>query len=203
MKKFLLSSFLILSFSFYAFYQRANGSDVTYLAPIKQPILATPPLGTVPNHPKYKVSGGDEEDDDNFFFSLGAKRTPGISSTTNTPAQTSPVVPMGTMMQSTQMGMMSNGIYKNGSFIGKVVDAYYGNVQVKAVVTNGKISDVIFLDYPHDRNTSVRINSQAMPYLKSEAIVAQSANVDAISGASATSGAFNESLASALAQAKI
>ena len=94
------------------------------------------------------------------------------------------------------------GAYKDGQYTGPSVDAYYGNVQVKVTVQNGKISDVVFLDYPQDRNTSVMINSQAMPYLKAEAIQAQSAPVDIISGATATSGGFNTSFAAALAQAK-
>lgn len=91
--------------------------------------------------------------------------------------------------------------YKDGAFIGSVADAYYGNVQVKAVITNGRLTDVVFLDYPQDRDTSRYINSQATPILKTEAIQAQSANVDAVSGASETSRAFIESLSSALAQA--
>lgn len=96
----------------------------------------------------------------------------------------------------------ANGIYKNGQYTGDVTDAYYGNVQVKVIIGGGKITDVVFLDYPHDRRTSVMINTQAMPYLKTEAIQAQNANVDIVSGATATSQAFVQSLQSALAQAK-
>lgn len=98
-------------------------------------------------------------------------------------------------------GQMMSG-YKNGSYTGDSVDAFYGYVQVKATISGGKITDVQFLDYPHDRSNSVYINSQAMPYLTQEAISAQNANVDIISGATATSQAFQQSLASALAQAK-
>lgn len=94
------------------------------------------------------------------------------------------------------------GIYRNGTFTGDVTDAYYGNVQVQAVVRNGALADVVFLDYPHDRRTSVAINTQATPMLRSEALQVQSAQVDVISGATATSEAFVQSLASALAQAK-
>ena len=93
------------------------------------------------------------------------------------------------------------GAYKNGTYTGSVADAFYGNIQVQAVITNGQISDVIFLQYPNDRSTSIAINTQAMPYLKQEAIQAQSAQVDIVSGASDTSQAFQQSLASALAQA--
>ena len=91
--------------------------------------------------------------------------------------------------------------YKDGSYIGSSADAYYGLVQVKAVISGGKITDVQFLSYPQDRNTSQQINSFAMPNLISEAIQAQSANVNMVSGASETSQAFQKSLASALAQA--
>lgn len=99
------------------------------------------------------------------------------------------------------MGMMG-GSYKDGTYTGTSVDAYYGNVQVQVMVSGGKIIDVRFLNYPHDRGTSRMINSQAMPYLKSEVITAQNANVDIVSGATATSQAFIQSLQSALSQAQ-
>jgi uncharacterized protein with FMN-binding domain len=96
----------------------------------------------------------------------------------------------------------AGGQYKDGQYTGAVADAFYGNLQVKAVVQGGKLSDVQFLDYPHDRRTSQEINSQAMPWLKDEAIQAQSAQVDLISGATLTSEAFVQSLQSALNQAR-
>jgi uncharacterized protein with FMN-binding domain len=95
------------------------------------------------------------------------------------------------------------GAFKDGIYTGDVVDAYYGNIQVQAVVQNGALVDVIFLQHPSDRNTSIMINNRAMPQLKSEAIMTQSANVDTVSGASASSQAFSQSLQSALSQAKV
>jgi len=92
--------------------------------------------------------------------------------------------------------------YKDGEYSGSTTDAYYGLVQVKAVIQAGKIADVQFLQYPNDRRTSIRINNIAMPYLITEALQAQSAEVDIISGATLTSEAFAESLQSALATAK-
>jgi uncharacterized protein with FMN-binding domain len=73
---------------------------------------------------------------------------------------------------------------------------------VKATISGGKLTDVTFLQYPNDRNTSVYINQQAMPQLRAEALQAQSAKVDGVSGASDSSAAFVQSLASALAKAK-
>ena len=94
------------------------------------------------------------------------------------------------------------GMYTDGTYTGSVADAYYGNVQVQVAISNSKITNVKFLDYPQDRSTSRRINSAAMPTLIREAISIQSANVDKVSGASDTSAAFKQSLANALAQAK-
>lgn len=96
----------------------------------------------------------------------------------------------------------SNGRYKNGTYTGSVADAFYGNIQVQVSIQNGKIADVQFLQYPNDRRTSVEINTQAMPYLRQEAIAAQNAQVDIVSGATDSSKAFRESLGSALAQAQ-
>ncbi len=119
-----------------------------------------------------------------------------VAQTTPTPSQT-PTTPTAPAPQP-----KPNGLYNDGTYVGSVADAYYGNVQVKAIIQNGKIADVQFLQYPNDRGTSIEINSQAMPYLKQEAIQAQNAQVDVISGATQTSAAFVQSLSDALAQAK-
>jgi len=88
--------------------------------------------------------------------------------------------------------------YKNGTYTGPESNAYYGLVQVQVVIQNGKIANIQFLDYPHDRRTSQEINTQVMPWLTQEAIQAQSANINIISGATLTSEAFANSLQSAL-----
>ncbi len=95
----------------------------------------------------------------------------------------------------------TTGQYRDGSYTGSVTDAFYGNIQVRAKISGGRLTDVTFLQYPNDRQTSIFINSQAMPLLKQEAIEAQNANVSGVSGASATSQAFVESLQTALDQA--
>lgn len=101
-----------------------------------------------------------------------------------------------------QSQLTAQGTYADGSYTGNAEDAYYGTVQVNAIVTNGKIHDVQFLQYPNTRNTSRTINNMAMPILTQEAIQAQNAEVDGVSGATFTSQAFKKSLASALAQAQ-
>lgn len=138
------------------------------------------------------------EDDDR------ARVIPPITTQTQTQSQnTSPMMtsPSTSMMGSGARSPMM-GAYRDGQYLGTIADAYYGNVQVSVAIQNGKITDVKFLDYPQDRSTSREINGQAMPFLITEAIQAQSANVNVISGATETSRAFKESLASALNKAK-
>lgn len=94
------------------------------------------------------------------------------------------------------------GKFINGSYTGSSANAFYGNVQVVAVISDGKLTNVQFLDYPQDRSNSARISARAMPILTKEAIAIQDSNVNTVSGATATSAAFRESLSSALDQAK-
>lgn len=96
----------------------------------------------------------------------------------------------------------SAGTYKDGTYTGSTADAIWGNVQVQVVIQQGKITSVKFLDYPHDRNRSIEINHYADPILCNEAIQAQSANVDLVTGATDTSEAFIQSLTDALSQAQ-
>ncbi|WP_033838607.1 FMN-binding protein [Mesorhizobium loti] len=91
--------------------------------------------------------------------------------------------------------------FADGTYVGPVTDAYYGLVQIQASIQGGRLTSLKVLRYPNDRSTSVRINRQALPMLRDEAIAAQNANVDIISGATLTSRAFRQSLAGALKQA--
>jgi len=92
--------------------------------------------------------------------------------------------------------------YKDGTYTGSAANAFYGNIQVEATISGGKITAVQFLQYPQDNPHSISVNSQAMPYLQQEAIQAQSAQVNTVTGATDTSQAFIQSLSSALSQAK-
>jgi uncharacterized protein with FMN-binding domain len=93
-------------------------------------------------------------------------------------------------------------LYKDGTYTGSVADAQWGYVQVKAVITDGKITDVSFLQYPNERDRSVYINGYADPQLTSEAIQAQNSTVDIVTGATDSSEAFMQSLSDALSQAQ-
>src|SRR5258708_3459206 len=58
---------------------------------------------------------------------------------------------------------------KDGIYDGNAADAFYGNIQVQVTIQGGRITDVVFLQYPNDQRNSIEINSQAMPVLKQEA----------------------------------
>jgi len=92
---------------------------------------------------------------------------------------------------------------KNGTFSGQPVDAFYGLVQVRVTVSNGRITDVQPLQLPSDRARSTYISQVAGPMLRTEALQAQSARIDVISGATYTSDAYAQSLESALQQANL
>ena len=132
--------------------------------------------------------------------SLKAQTPSGTSGSTTT--STTANNTGGSGPNSSGMGMVSSTKYKDGSYTGSVANAYYGNVQVQVSVSGGKISDVKFLQYPNDNPNSQYINSQATPYLKQEALQAQSAQVSGVTGATLTSQAFIQSLSSALNQAQ-
>jgi uncharacterized protein with FMN-binding domain len=93
------------------------------------------------------------------------------------------------------------GQYKDGTYRGPSEDAYYGRVQVQAIVSGGQISSVRALQYPNDRGRSIRINNYALPELEQEVVQAQSADVDTVSGATLTSDAYIKSLRAALQKA--
>lgn len=107
----------------------------------------------------------------------------------------------GTTAPPASSGSAPKGQYKDGTYTGSVANAYWGPVQVQATVQNGAITRVRFLSYPNSHSTSTYINEQVMPVLSQEAIAAQSANVNFISGATFTSQAFEQSLAAAISKA--
>jgi uncharacterized protein with FMN-binding domain len=119
------------------------------------------------------------------------------NATTNNTATTNSSSNTGSSNSSTTSG----GQYKDGTYTGNTYDAYYGNVQVSVTINSGKITTVNILQYPNSHSTSTYINQQAMPYLQQEAVQAQNANVQLISGATFTSQAFIQSLSSALSKA--
>ncbi|MEV4703037.1 FMN-binding protein [Actinoplanes sp. NPDC049316] len=81
---------------------------------------------------------------------------------------------------------------------GTVAQTRWGPVQVQVTITNGKITDVRALRRPTGNDRDDEINGYALPQLRAEVLQAQSARIDAVSGATVTSGGYVESLQAAL-----
>ena len=86
-------------------------------------------------------------------------------------------------------------------FLGADVPNRYGDVQVQVVMRAGKIVDIRAVRLPDADGKSREINSVAVPQLKQQALIAQSATVDGVSGATYTSDGYRQSLQAALDQA--
>jgi len=86
-------------------------------------------------------------------------------------------------------------------FTGPTVDEQYGAVRVRIAVSNHRIVKVQAASAA-DSERSYQENSTAIPILRSETLSAQSANIDVVSGATQTSYAYIDSLASAIHHAK-
>lgn len=193
-KKIFLSAFVVITFVVYALHKPANSSDG------KLGLSASANDGTTPQTLTPVTPSAAPTDPP--LADTAAATIPPAPTDTAVPQQV--FVPTATSVPPTAAPNTANqnGQYKDGTYTGPEVDAIYGLVQVQAVIQNGKISNVQFLEYPNDRRTSVRINSFAVPTLQQEAVQAQSANVNLITGATLTSEAFQMSLQTALNKAK-
>ena len=74
----------------------------------------------------------------------------------------------------------------------------HGIVQVRATLTDGRITDVTALSLPHDNPHSWGGSTAAAVKLRSQALAKQSAKLDVVSGATYTSHGYMQSLQAAL-----
>ncbi|HEV7536553.1 MAG TPA: FMN-binding protein [Acidimicrobiia bacterium] len=81
---------------------------------------------------------------------------------------------------------------------GAATSTRWGPVQVQVRVRNWQIVDVVPLAVPDSNSHDYRVNSYAVPVLHDEALSAQSANIDTVSGATITSKGYIRSFQSAL-----
>jgi len=86
--------------------------------------------------------------------------------------------------------------------IGPSTNMRWGPVRVTIIVRGRRITD-IKVTAPIERARSAIINNRAVPMLRGEALRAQTANVQFISGATMTSKAFVTSLQAAMKQAHL
>ena len=111
------------------------------------------------------------------------------SSTTSTTSRSGSSPPAGSASAPTGADTVVNGA---------ATSTRWGTVQVQVHVRNGQIVDVVPLAVPDSNSRDYRINSYAVPVLRDEALAAQSASIDTVSGATVTSNGYIRSLQSAL-----
>jgi uncharacterized protein with FMN-binding domain len=89
------------------------------------------------------------------------------------------------------------------SYNGGTAQTQWGPVQVRITVQGGKITASKAVVYPSGNDRDYQINSYALPVLNQEAVQAQGANIDMVSGATVTSDGYVRSLQSAIDQAHL
>ncbi|MFE7208611.1 FMN-binding protein [Streptomyces sp. NPDC057611] len=85
---------------------------------------------------------------------------------------------------------------------GETVQTRWGPVQVRVTLVDGRITDVTALAQPSGNPRDREISGYAIPQLRREALAAQSASIDTVSGATYTSDGYRRSLQSALDAAR-
>ena len=126
----------------------------------------------------------------------GSSSTAGTGSTggTSAPSSSAATVP-GEFPMGSLAGTLTAG---ETAVTGQVANTVYGPVQIQLVMRNGKIVKVAVLRQPANTVNDIRIGDFAFPKRIGETLTAQTATVDAVSGASYTSAGYIQSLQSAL-----
>jgi len=128
----------------------------------------------------------------------GTSGTSGTSGQASTPAGSS-----GGSSSSSASSSPSSIAGAAKTVTGTAADTIYGPVQVQITVKNGKVTAAQAVQYPQGSPRDQQINSYAIPVLNQEAVSASSASIDAVSGATYTSGGYVTSLQSALDKAAL
>ena len=136
--------------------------------------------------------------------SASAKKTAKASSTPTAKATTRPATPAKTTPAATHPAKAPSSsappstapAKPSGNFTGPNENTQYGPVQVQLTVANGKITAANDVQQPEDS-----IGANAVSQLNSEVLTAQSANIQAVSGATYTSNGYIASLQQAVDQA--
>ena len=102
---------------------------------------------------------------------------------------------------SASAGTPATGGGQGKTVTGKAWPTVYGPVQVRITVAGGRITAASAVEYPVNTPRDEQINAFAIPQLNKEAVAAGSAKIDAVSGATYTSGGYIGSLQSALDKA--
>jgi len=144
------------------------------------------------------------------FHSTPAKLTPSAASAappppTSDPTTTTTAAPVTTRVTSppTSAARPTTTAAPAAHVVtGSDIGTQFGDVQVQVLVRGTRLLDVRAIRLPYSHSRSQQLSDYAAPRLRSEALQAQSANIDLVSGATYTSEAYIQSLQSALDAAR-
>ncbi|CAM4076183.1 FMN-binding protein [Streptococcus penaeicida] len=125
-----------------------------------------------------------------------------ISSKTKSNLASSKTTDSSSAQQSATDSGSSSTAMKDGTYTGASTSTEWGDVRLQIKVAGGKISNITVLAHPDTEGQSVMINEQALPIYKEEALAAQSATIDQVSGATETYKGFTGSLQDAINKAQ-
>jgi uncharacterized protein with FMN-binding domain len=141
-----------------------------------------------------------------LMLSLKPHTSPALAAGTASPAPSSSAGASGASGASGSSGSSGASPGKSGgtpssgtrTATGDTVQTRWGPVQVRVTIKDGKLTDVTALTYPTQNPRDQEISGYALPQLRREALAAQSAQIDTVSGATYTSEGYRQSLQSAL-----
>jgi uncharacterized protein with FMN-binding domain len=125
------------------------------------------------------------------------------TSTTSSSSSSTSTTPSSSAAGSSSGSSAKSSSAATKSVTGDAVSTFYGPVRLKVTVSGGKITDVRPVELPSNDPKSLEINAYAAPLLRQSALSKQSANIDAVSGATYTSQGYQAALQSALDKAGI
>jgi uncharacterized protein with FMN-binding domain len=135
---------------------------------------------------------------------LGFKTHPSPAANTAGALSATPTVPVDPSASATPKdghGKQASASSKTRIVSGNTIQTQFGPVQIQLTLTDEKITKVTALQLPNDRQRDLEIDNFAIPQLTQETLSAQSARIDAVSGATYTSEGYIQSLQSALDKA--
>lgn len=124
-----------------------------------------------------------------FFAGAGSAAIVGVGWVAGSGMLTASTTPVAAPVATSATGAI-NGTFHGTDFVD---DEGWGNVQVDVVITEGKITDVVFV-----QANATDGRDRAFPILRQETLDAQTANVATVSRATFTSMAYINSVQSAL-----
>jgi hypothetical protein len=135
-KKFFLSAFVVFTFVAYALHERFVNSDraASAIAPPQRPAATQ----QVPASPQVIPTAPQ--------VAIGTAQTAPTASSTELPTAPQPAPPTAQTVPTPPA--VAGGLYKDGQYVGDEVDAFYGLVQVQAVIQGTLSMGLVYVTVP-------------------------------------------------------